>query len=528
MQLILILSLAVTVVLLITVIFQYGKVVVADRKCYDQNRQIKKEREATTAILELSGDVINTDISDEAFLSGFISYAVRAIKGIGAAVFIVDDENKLKGCSVAGVFPPLKQVSSQVEQQLLAYARKHSEFIKDIDIPFTVEQIDQLCKKDGFAFLQKEIPELLSESFAKIAPRLLISPIKLDNEIFAVVMVVSGNDFDMHRINPEDGKYLVRLTEIATLSMKGIRAFRERREHEEKIQIAREEGMLQVSAGIIHNIGNAVTVAKLTVHDLKDKIPKGDAQPEFLILEEMLPRIEQELKNDTLQKFLTEDESGKQYLDIIRELLQHINTTKTETSKLLQSLSSKLQHISEIIELQQRFVGELGTENMTALSSVIESSMKIFEETFNRHGVELINELAEDVPQVLIDSSMMTQVFMNLIKNAVEAMDTEKDKEKHRLMIKLYNGSGEDKGFAVAEVIDNGPGMSKEIQQKVFDFGFSTKEANDSSRGFGLHSCKDTVEKYGGSLILESEEGKGTTFRILIPVEKDSAKESNA
>jgi len=516
-----ILILIVIIGLIITVFIQQGRVTIANRMRYIQTRQMSKEREATAAILGLSGDAINTDISDESFLSGFIAYADRAIQGSGAAVLTVDDNNILRGCAIAGTFPPLREVPKQVEQQLLAHPKKHIEFFKELNIKFTVKQIDELCGRNNYAFFHKKFPEWIPKNFTKSAPRMLISPIRLKAKTVAVVMIISGDDFDMHKITDTDGQYLVRLNEIATLSLKGIRAFRERREYEERVQTAREEGMLQVSAGIIHNIGNAVTVAKLTVHDLTDKLPEGSAHPEHFILHELLPRIEKEIQAGNLQKFITEDDAGKQYLDIIKELLQHINDTKVETSKLLNSLNEKLIHISEIIELQQRFVGELGTENMTALSSVIESSIKIFEETCNRHGVELDTQLANDVPQVLIDSSMMTQVFMNLIKNAVEAMDTQKNKKDHKLTLKLYNGSNDEGGYAVTEIIDNGPGMPDEVKNKIFDFGFSTKEDNGSStRGYGLHSCLDTVKKYGGTLKVDSKTGNGTTFKILIPVEK--------
>ncbi|MBN1865588.1 MAG: GHKL domain-containing protein, partial [Victivallales bacterium] len=444
-----------------------------------------------------------------------------------AAVLTLNGEGRLQGCAVAGTFPPLREVPAQVEQQLLAHPKKHIEFFKEIQIPFTIEQINKACKESGFAFFHKDLPEWLPANFARLAPRLLVSPIRLGSDIAAVVMIVSGDDFDMHKISPENGRNLVRLNEIATLGLKGIRAFRERREHEEKLQNAREEGMLQVSAGIIHNIGNAITVAKLTVHDLSEKNPEEEPQAELFILKELLPKIESEIKDGNAQRFLSQDESGKQYLDAIRELLKHLCDRKKQTATLLKSLKEKLVHISEIIELQQRFVGELGTENMTSLVTVIDSSVKIFEESCNRHGIRLDMQLSEDVPRVLIDPSMMTQVFMNLIKNAVEAIDQHKENKDYFLLIKLYNGAGEEEGLAVAEVIDNGPGIPEEIHEKIFEFGFSTKDKNGiSTRGYGLHSCLDTIKKYSGTIKVESDIGEGTTFRILIPIERGKSNPS--
>jgi two-component system nitrogen regulation sensor histidine kinase GlnL len=287
--------------------------------------------------------------------------------------------------------------------------------------------------------------------------------------------------------------------------------------------------MLQVSAGIIHNIGNAVTVAKLSVHELLQKCSSNpNDSPEALILNELLPQIKANLDSGKLQEFLLNDEVGSQYLDIMQELLGHISKTKEESSSLLDSLSEKLKHISEIIELQQHFVGELGTENMVSLSNVIDSSVKIFEETCNKHDVSISTEYEENVPQVLIDTSMMTQVFMNLIKNAVEAMDSEKDtKKKHALKVVLKRVDEKDKRMVVAEIIDNGPGMSKEVSDKIFKFGFSTKSREESSsRGYGLHSCLNTVKKYGGDIQVESELGKGTTFRIILPLAREEVAES--
>ncbi len=219
---------------------------------------------------------------------------------------------------------------------------------------------------------------------------------------------------------------------------------------------------------------------------------------------------------------MTKDKIGGQYLDIMSELVKHISENKSNANKLIDSLSEKLKHISEIIELQQHFVGELGTENMVALSSVIDSSVKIFEETCNKHGVK-INTEYDDVPNVLIDPSMMTQVFMNLIKNSVEAMDSENDPgKKYQISISLFQDTIEDNNFVIVEVKDNGPGMDEEIKDKIFKFGFSTKSHEErSSRGYGLHSCVSTITKYGGALEVDSEKGKGTKFRILLPCGKE-------
>lgn len=506
--------------LVVTVIYQHSRIIVARRKCYDQSREISKEREATAAILGLSREAISTDISNEAFVSRFVEYTQRSLKGSGAVILTLKGENEFEGCAVAGTFPALKEVPMQVEEQLLAYPKKHTEFFKDIKIPFSVQDIEELCREKKFAFFKDEKPPWFPERFSRNAQRVLIAPIYVHSKIVACVIVVSRNEFDMYRLSEEDGEFLIRLNEIASLSMEGIRVFRERREYEKQLQTAKEEGMLQVSTGIIHNIGNAVTVAKLTVLDLIKQHETPEESPGVFLLKEIFPKMRREHEAGTLGKFLSHDESGKQYFEIMDKLINHICEKDQETSRLSNSLSAKLYHISEIVELQQRFVGELGTENMTSLATVMDSSIMIFEETCSKGGVKIKTNLDRKTPEILIDSSMMTQVFVNLIKNAVEAMQSEEMKKEHLLELSLREEKKDDMLFVVGEVKDNGPGIPNELINRIFDFGFSIRERVKTSRGYGLHTCMDTVKKYGGRIDVESELGKGSTFKVYLPVGK--------
>jgi signal transduction histidine kinase len=516
--------LVVSVVLLVgLLVFQQGRIVISTRLRRDQHRQTAREREATAAILGLSRDALNADTREDAFLARFIEYAVRALQGTGAAVVVVGEDGSFRGCAVTGTFPPLKDVTAQVEQQLLAHPKKHSEYIREIPIPFSVEDVQAWCRDKGFAFFAGQAPPGFPVDFSRTAPRMALAPIRVQHKVIACVMVVSTDDFDAHKLDEADGAYLVRLNDIATLSLEGIRMFQERELYQERLQGAREEGMLQVSTGIIHNIGNAVTVAKLSVLDLKEKHPAVEDSPESLILGEILPRMEEKLAAGSLAEFLGADPQGRRYLPAMRELLQHNQGTRKAALENLRSLSEKLYHISEIIELQQRFMGELGTENLASLGTVMQSSIKIFEETCNKRGVAIRPHI-EPTPEVVIDTSMMTQVFMNLIKNAVEAMEGEGKPEKgYRLELNVRSDERGGQPGVVAEISDNGPGIPEEIRTRIFEFGFSTKEQGKASRGYGLHSCRDTVKKYGGAIEIDSELGKGTTFRLFLPAGKRDA-----
>jgi signal transduction histidine kinase len=509
------------VILAVVVVLQRSKIVIMKRTGRSMRKGVTKERNATADILRLSREVIASKEKEKEFLPYFIKYTIRSMKATGGSLLLCGEDNHFYGCAVSGTFPPLKEVTAQIEAQLLAHDKRHTEFIRGYKTKFTTDDLEKACGEKGFAFFQEESPEWFPARFVKEAPRCLMAPIKFRDQIYGCIIVTSRDDFDSHKLCPNDGLFLMRLAEIASLCLEVIKDFRKRQEYEQQLQSAREEGMTQVSTGIIHNIGNAVTIAKLTINGLLDKIAyKKEERPETLVLEEMIPRMRKELKAGNLEKFLKEDQIGQQYFDIIGELMEHLGNDASEASKLLQSLSDKLFHISEIIELQQRFVGELGTENMTQLSGVIGSSVTIFEESFNKRGFKITTDLAKDVSEVLVDSSMITQVYINIIKNAVEAMASENNTDKqYELKIGLKKEKRDSKMYAVTTIEDNGPGIPEDIREKIFKFGFSTKtEENTSSRGIGLHFCVDSVTKYGGSIELDSKVGKGSTFKISLPI----------
>jgi len=517
--------LQITILLLLFALFGLGAAliyintqkIIAERKLYSNRKRNRLEREATKAVMELSGNAINSDISDETFLSDFCKYAQRSIGGDGAAVFTIS-AHKFVGVSVSGTFPPLRDLPSQVESQLMAHPQKHSEFIKDMNIPFTPEDADKWIGELGYAFFKDQVPEQFPKGFRKTAKRVAIAPIRSHERITGLVMVVSGDDFDSHVIDENDCKHLIWINEIGSLALNGIRIFREKRTYDQNLQHAREEGMLQVSAGIIHNIGNAITVAKLNVVELKDKNrPISADSPESLIINEIIPEMKRHIQKGDAGDFLSKDPAGSQFPTIIEELVKHISDRSGENAKLVSSLSNKLNHISEIIELQQRFLGELGTENLSSLAPVITSAIKIFEETFSKKSVSLETNFTEGLPEILIDTSMVTQVYINFIKNAVEAMESENSPKEKKIKISLKLEEQNGSKFIVSEISDNGPGISQENLSKMFKFGFSTKEKSRHSRGYGLHSCMETIKKYGGTIAVNSKVGQGTTFVIRIP-----------
>jgi signal transduction histidine kinase len=118
-----------------------------------------------------------------------------------------------------------------------------------------------------------------------------------------------------------------------------------------------------------------------------------------------------------------------------------------------------------------------------------------------------ISDLTENEPKIKVDNDKMNRVFVNLIKNAIDAMS-----EGGRLAIK----SEEANGNLEIMFADSGSGMSKETMEKLWTPLFTTKA---KGIGLGLPICKRIVEAHGGTISVQSKIGKGTTFSIRIPIQ---------
>jgi signal transduction histidine kinase len=141
------------------------------------------------------------------------------------------------------------------------------------------------------------------------------------------------------------------------------------------------------------------------------------------------------------------------------------------------------------------------------MQEVIENSIEMFHERLSNHHVQVSMHIDPNCPRVVADSDQMNQVLINLIMNAVHAMPEGGT---------LRFGLACERDIVKLTVSDTGHGIPKEAADKIFDPFFTTKEFGKGT-GLGLTVVKGIVEEHQGSIQVESEEGKGTTFTINLP-----------
>jgi two-component system, NtrC family, sensor kinase len=275
--------------------------------------------------------------------------------------------------------------------------------------------------------------------------------------------------------------------------------------HSQLVETSRQAGMAEVATGVLHNVGNVLTSMNVSATLVSDRVRQSKA--ENLIKAAMLLREHAE----HLEEFLTGDPKGKILLDYLPNLGTHLSEERVEILKELQLLTKNLDHIKDVVAMQQDYAKFSGIIESVSIAALLEDAVQINAAAFIRHGIEVIREYAE-VPVVAVDKHKVLQILVNLMGNAKYAME-EQPRKKRRLVLRI-EPLGSD--HVRVSVRDNGVGIAAENLVRIFSHGFTTKR---DGHGFGLHSCALAAKEMDGELYAQSDgPGTGATFILELPI----------
>ena len=143
------------------------------------------------------------------------------------------------------------------------------------------------------------------------------------------------------------------------------------------------------------------------------------------------------------------------------------------------------------------------------LERVVKNGIALVEHQLNLGGVKIFQEMTPNVPKVVINGNQIEQVLINIMINAMHAMD---GRDPKKLTVRVKPGNG----FARIEIEDTGTGMSDAVKKKIFEPFFTTKPSGKGT-GLGLSVSYGIIKSHKGILDVQSVEGVGTTFIIDLP-----------
>jgi len=191
-------------------------------------------------------------------------------------------------------------------------------------------------------------------------------------------------------------------------------------------------------------------------------------------------------------------------------------------AEIPQAIAQSLEGVGQVarIVLAMKEFSHPGEREKLAinLNRAVENTLAVSRNEW-KHVAELALDLDPDLPQVVCLPGEINQVMLNMVVNAAHAIQMAKPSAKGRIGIRTRR-----RGGAVDIVVsDDGTGMSEEVRERIFDPFFTTKEVGKGT-GQGLAICRDVVvAKHGGRIAVDTEEGKGTTFTITLPIDGNPA-----
>jgi two-component system, NtrC family, sensor kinase len=151
-------------------------------------------------------------------------------------------------------------------------------------------------------------------------------------------------------------------------------------------------------------------------------------------------------------------------------------------------------------------------KNVADVNQIIEQTLHLVKHHPKLGKLSIVKELDHSLTPVLVNEGQMKQVFIALISNAFDAMEGD-----GTLTIRTQWSDGEPTATVCVEFIDTGCGVPTPHLQKIFDPFFTTKPLGRGT-GLGLSVCYGIVSEHGGRMEVNSTEGEGATFRVLLPI----------
>tara|TARA_B100001115_G_scaffold178144_1_gene167289 strand:- start:1607 stop:2878 length:1272 start_codon:yes stop_codon:yes gene_type:complete len=274
-------------------------------------------------------------------------------------------------------------------------------------------------------------------------------------------------------------------------------------------KMAIDRSKFEMAAGVLHDIGNAVVGIGSHLTKARRSLENSDLET----LKKLLQFFE--VKRADLTDALGESKF-QALVNLVTGLEENQRKLEEELNQNLKEQMGITSHISDILNIQRQYVYQNGDtkRDPVHIKSVLYDALSILMASIEKRRIKLEANIPEDCSKFTGDRTKLIQVFINLIKNALDAID-DAGGEDHRLSIDLK----EIGDHLEVTIQDSGIGFEPNQTDKLFERGFTTKTQGS---GIGMATSRAIIESHSGTLsILSDGPGKGATVQVTIPLQQD-------
>ncbi|WP_143519917.1 sensor histidine kinase [Reichenbachiella sp. 5M10] len=259
----------------------------------------------------------------------------------------------------------------------------------------------------------------------------------------------------------------------------------------------------QLTAGIAHEINNPVNFVSNGVNSIKENFEKYQ-----LFIENYRTICEQETIEEVKKLYKSIRDDDKEYQEL-----------RTLTEESIDDVSYGTSRITEIVNGLRIFSRQDEHEVKEAeIGTIIDNALLILKPKYKKKA-KILKDFDHNLKAIKCLPGQLNQALVNLIGNAADAIDF-----KGTITIRTVD---KDADNIQIQVQDDGKGIPEEVRKKIFDPFYTTKPVGKGT-GLGLSITYSIIDKHGGTIVVDSTEGKGTVFTVTIPKKIKLKKSRNA